>query len=69
VFAHEDWEGRNNWLNNYRPDGGHELKFDFPYNPKVTNTSDAVDEAKKYINATITQLFYTTNMVHDLFYR
>jgi len=28
-----------------------------------------MDEAQKYINATITQLFYTTNMVHDLYYR
>lgn len=45
------------------------MAFDFPYDPQVTNTSDALDEAKKYINATVTQLFYTTNMVHDLYYR
>jgi extracellular elastinolytic metalloproteinase len=69
VFAHEDWAGRNDWLDNYRPDGGKDMEFDFSYNPKLTNTTDALDEAKKYINATITQLFYTTNMVHDLYYR
>ena len=69
VFAHEDWEGRNNWLNNYRPDAGSDMVFDYTYNPKKTDTEDALDEAKKYINATVTQLFYTTNMIHDLYYR
>ncbi|KAI0699520.1 Fungalysin metallopeptidase-domain-containing protein [Cerioporus squamosus] len=69
VFAHEDWEGRNNWINNYRPDAGSAKAFDFKYDPKETDPEDALDEAKKYINATVTQLFYTTNMVHDLFYR
>ena len=28
-----------------------------------------MDEAQKYINATVAQLFYTSNMVHDLYYR
>jgi len=69
VFAHEDWEGRNNYLNNYRPDGGEDLVFDFKYAPKKTEKEDALEEAQKYINATVTQLFYTTNMVHDLYYR
>jgi extracellular elastinolytic metalloproteinase len=45
------------------------MNFDYKYNPKVTDGPDALDEAKKYINATITQLFYTSNMVHDLYYR
>ncbi|KAI0667448.1 Fungalysin metallopeptidase-domain-containing protein [Trametes maxima] len=69
VFAHEDWEGRNNWVNNYRPDAGPSKVFDFPYGPKKTDTQDALEEAQKYINATITQLFYTSNLVHDLYYR
>ena len=69
MFAHENWGGQNNWLHNYRPDGGDEMFFNYPYNPKTTDKSDSLDEAKKYINATITQLFYTSNLVHDLYYR
>jgi len=69
VFAHENWEGRNAYLSNYRPDGGEDLNFDYVYNPKPTTSEDALEEAKKYVNATITQLFYTSNMVHDLYYR
>ena len=69
VFAHENWDGRNAYLSNYRPDGGEDLKFDFVYNPQPTTGQDALEEARKYINATVTQLFYTSNMVHDLYYR
>ncbi|OBZ72764.1 Extracellular metalloproteinase [Grifola frondosa] len=70
VFAHENWEGRNNWESNYRPDAGVSMKFDFAYKPKQTDSSaDALDEAHKYINASVTQLFYTSNLVHDLYYR
>jgi len=69
VFAHENWEGRNAWVNNYRPDAGVDMVFNFTYNPKETERADSLDEAKKYINATITQLFFTSNLVHDLFYR
>ncbi|KAH8981252.1 extracellular elastinolytic metallo proteinase [Lactarius akahatsu] len=56
VFAHENWEGKNRWLHNYRPDGGDDLVFNYPYDPE-------------YINATVTQLFYMSNLVHDLYYR
>ncbi|CAL1702728.1 unnamed protein product [Somion occarium] len=69
VFAHENWEGRNAWVTNYRPDAGESLNFNFTYHPKETNRTDSMDEAKKYINTTITQLFYTGNMIHDLYYR
>ncbi|KAI0051287.1 extracellular elastinolytic metallo proteinase [Auriscalpium vulgare] len=69
VFAHENWEGQSSWLHNYRPDGGKGLEFDYTYDPKPTNRTDSLDEAKKYINATVTQLFYTTNLIHDLYYR
>ncbi|KAI9464402.1 extracellular elastinolytic metallo proteinase [Russula earlei] len=69
VIAHENWDGHLNWLYNYRPDGGKHMIFNFPYNPKPTETTDSLDEAKKYINTTVTQLFYTSNLVHDLYYR
>ncbi|KZT65702.1 hypothetical protein DAEQUDRAFT_716139 [Daedalea quercina L-15889] len=69
VFAHENWEGRNEWEYNYRPDAGESMVFNFTYTPKKTDREDALDEAKKYINATVAQLFYTSNLVHDLFYR
>ena len=69
MFAHENWEGQAGWLNNYRPDGGEHMVFDYTYDPKRTNESDSLDEAKKYINTTVTQLFYTSNLVHDLYYR
>ncbi|KAJ2917283.1 hypothetical protein MD484_g3107, partial [Candolleomyces efflorescens] len=69
VFAQENWEGQNAYINNYRPDGGAEKVFDFEYAPKETERADALEEAKKYINATVTQLFYTSNLVHDLYYR
>ncbi|KII84797.1 hypothetical protein PLICRDRAFT_45604 [Plicaturopsis crispa FD-325 SS-3] len=69
VFAHEDWEGRNAWVDNYRPDAGESLEFDYKYAPKDTDSSEALEEAQKYINATVTQLFYTSNLVHDLYYR
>ncbi|KAG6885176.1 hypothetical protein C0993_005260 [Termitomyces sp. T159_Od127] len=69
VFAQENWEGRNAYKDNYRPDGGKHKVFDYQYSPKETDSDAALAEAKKYINNTITQLFYTTNMVHDLYYR
>ncbi|KAI0077985.1 hypothetical protein K474DRAFT_986387 [Panus rudis PR-1116 ss-1] len=69
VFAHENWRGANDWVTNYRPDAGASRNFTYEYNPKQTAREDAQDEAKKYINATITQLFYTGNMIHDLYYR
>jgi extracellular elastinolytic metalloproteinase len=69
VFAHENWEGRNSWVDNYRPDAGASLNFSYAYDPRETGSEDALREAKGYINATVTQLFYTSNMVHDLFYR
>lgn len=69
VFAHENWEGENAWVSNYRPDGGSDLEFDFEYDPQVTEKADALKEAKKWIDTAVTQLFYTSNLVHDLYYR
>lgn len=69
VFAHENWDGRSSFISNYRPDGGEDLKFHYDYSPLSTPREDALEEARKYINASVTQLFYTSNMVHDLYYR
>ncbi|KAG8689399.1 Fungalysin/Thermolysin Extracellular metalloproteinase 5 [Ceratobasidium sp. 395] len=65
VFAHENWEGRNNWISNYRPDGSEELDFKFKYGAKEGTEKNP----KEYIDLAVTQLFYTSNMVHDLYYR
>ncbi|KAG8846517.1 Fungalysin/Thermolysin Extracellular metalloproteinase 5 [Serendipita sp. 411] len=67
VYAHEDWAGRNDWLDNYRPDGGKDLVFDYDYELHMKNGSWA--SPKSYINLTITQLFYTVNKIHDIYYR
>lgn len=68
VFAQENWEGQNAYINNYRPDTSSK-EFHYEYDPQETEKPDAMDEAQKYINTTITQLFYTSNLVHDLYYR
>ncbi|KAF9039107.1 extracellular elastinolytic metallo proteinase [Panaeolus papilionaceus] len=69
VFAQENWEGRNGFVDNYRPDAGSDKAFDYTYDPQETEKPDAMDEAQKYINATVTQLFYTCNEIHDFYYR
>ncbi|KAF8315785.1 Fungalysin metallopeptidase-domain-containing protein [Cantharellus anzutake] len=65
VFAHENWEGANNWIENYRPDA-QDLNFDYKYG---TKKNEPASDPKDYVNLTVTQLFYTANKVHDLFYR
>ncbi|KAF8634115.1 hypothetical protein AX17_004282 [Amanita inopinata Kibby_2008] len=74
VFAQENWEGLNHFIQNQRPQivnaaGDHELKFYYDYDPQDGPEIDPLDVAHAYINATVTQLFYTTNMVHDIYYR
>ncbi|KAG9312510.1 Fungalysin metallopeptidase-domain-containing protein [Chiua virens] len=70
VFTHENWEGRNGWMYNERPLAGPDSQFAYPYSPEpADNQIDSMEQAKAHINATVTQLFYTSNMVHDLFYR
>lgn len=69
ILAQENWQGANRFVDNYRPDGGEDGVFDFKYDPQETDKQDALAEAKSYINATVTQLFYTSNLVHDLYYR
>ncbi|KAF8317375.1 hypothetical protein DL93DRAFT_2226339 [Clavulina sp. PMI_390] len=67
VFAHENWEGANAWVDNYRPEADGDMVFDYAYGPKRSGDSNV--PPKDYVNATITQLFYTSNMYHDLVYR
>ncbi|CUA67209.1 Extracellular metalloproteinase 4 [Rhizoctonia solani] len=66
VFAQENWKGyKEQWISNYRPEGGRTLAFNFEY--------DAADGSNNnhtsYVDLSVTQLFYTSNMVHDLYYR
>ena len=65
VFTHEGWLGHNNWVNNYRPDTDAGKAFDFKYKPKDTSTDNGLKDAQKYIDATVTLSFYTSNLVHD----
>jgi extracellular elastinolytic metalloproteinase len=69
VFAQENWQGQNAYLHNGRPQAESSSVYDFEYNPRKSDSSEAMDVAKHYINATVTQLFYTNNMIHDLYYR
>jgi len=70
VFAQENWEGLNAFVSNYRPDAGQDKNFTFKYSPRDRESPDSrMREARDHINATVTQLFYTTNMFHDLMYR
>lgn len=62
AFAHEDWEGQSNWLHNWRPLNS-SMTFDYEY-----GEYDGL-RPKEYIDMAVTQLFYTTNMYHDLLYR
>ncbi|CAE6458105.1 unnamed protein product [Rhizoctonia solani] len=62
VLAQENWKGSaNEWISNYRPEGGKNLDFNFEYKPD--------GDYKNYVDLSITQLFYTSNMLHDLYYR
>ncbi|KAJ3086292.1 Fungalysin/Thermolysin Extracellular metalloproteinase 5 [Quaeritorhiza haematococci] len=60
VYTHENLDGRYEWVNNYRPNGGSELNFDFPVNLKK--------QPSTYLDAAITNLFYWNNIIHDLYY-
>jgi hypothetical protein len=59
VLAQEDAAGRNR--NNPRPDAGPALVFDFPI--------DLTQEPASYRDAATVNLFYWSNVLHDLFYR
>ncbi|KAI6127150.1 extracellular elastinolytic metallo proteinase [Pisolithus sp. B1] len=75
VFAQENWDGRYQWIYNHRaeissyPDDS-SSSYSFHYDPVPLHDEDAeMEQARAYIDATVTQLFYTSNMFHDLVYR
>ncbi|KAG9008698.1 Fungalysin/Thermolysin Extracellular metalloproteinase 5 [Tulasnella sp. JGI-2019a] len=68
VQAQENWEGRNGWYEGGRPNGNDNGTFVFTWGASDKHAGDTV-EPKSYIDLAVTQLFYTTNMVHDLYYR
>ncbi|KFZ19247.1 hypothetical protein V501_00743 [Pseudogymnoascus sp. VKM F-4519 (FW-2642)] len=57
-IAQANYDGDNSWTNDYRPDAPG-AKFEYGYSLAETNP-------KKYIDASVTQLFYTANMYHDM---
>jgi extracellular elastinolytic metalloproteinase len=62
IIAHEDWEGRDNFLHNYRP-VNENATYVYEYGEPLGLAP------KEYIDFVVTQLFYTSNMYHDLLYR
>ncbi|KAI9046463.1 hypothetical protein LZ554_009212 [Drepanopeziza brunnea f. sp. 'monogermtubi'] len=60
-IAQANFEGDGSYVNDFRPDGGASGIFDFPYSPATT-------DAESYAAASAAQLFYTSNMIHDLYY-
>ncbi|WP_020537966.1 M36 family metallopeptidase [Lewinella cohaerens] len=60
VHAYLDAENINS-SNNDEPDGTDDLLFDFYFDPS--------DEPENMQESGVTQLFYTNNMMHDIFYR
>ncbi len=58
VFAYEDRDADNN--PGFSPDGGPNLVFDYPYNLN--------QPAPGYQDASVTNLFYWNNLMHDVWY-
>lgn len=55
----------NSFERNYRPSGGADMEFAFPLHwPKAGHSLDPAS----YINASVTELFYTSNELHDFFW-
>ncbi|KAJ2226557.1 hypothetical protein GGF40_002552 [Coemansia sp. RSA 1286] len=59
VFAQSNPDGGYQWQHNFRPTSA-ERVFDYGL--------DLKSQPSSYIEAAITQLFYTNNFMHDLFY-
>ncbi len=59
VYAYDDLDGNNN-TSGYSPDGGDSLLFDFPLNFNNAPVQN--------IDASITNLFYWNNLMHDVWY-
>ncbi|KAJ2847797.1 hypothetical protein IWW36_003671 [Coemansia brasiliensis] len=59
VWAQNNPLGGNGWKNNHRPDA-QDGKFEYDL--------DLTQQPSSYVDAAITQLFYTNNIMHDLSY-
>ncbi|MBQ4818828.1 T9SS-dependent M36 family metallopeptidase [Aquimarina sp. MMG016] len=59
VIVYEDFNGNNG--TGRQADGGASLQFDFPYDPNGV--------VANHENASITNLFYVNNVVHDVWYQ
>ncbi|KFX87633.1 hypothetical protein O988_09343 [Pseudogymnoascus sp. VKM F-3808] len=57
-IAQANYDGDDDYLNDYRPDAPG-AKFEYPF-------SLAETDPKQYADASVTQLFYTANVYHDL---
>ena len=56
IWAYEDRQAGDVSLGN-EPDGGADLQFDFPYSP--------TDTIEQILDASVVNLFYVTNFMHD----
>ena len=62
VYAKEDDEGDGSLSGtDYSPDGGSDLNFDFQ--------ADLDQQPADYMDASLTNLFYINNMMHDIWYK
>ena len=59
AIAQTNPSGGTTYLNNYRPSGGSSNNYVFPFTTSSTPPTS-------YVDASVTQLFYTSNMYHDL---
>lgn len=60
-IAQANYEGDSAYLNDYRPTSATSI-FSYPFTLAQT-------QPRSYADASITQLFYTANMYHDLLYK
>ena len=61
AIAQSNTDGGTDYLSNYRPDSS-SLAFEYDYDTSMTDPDD-------YVDASITQLFYTSNKYHDVVYK
>ena len=59
VYASEDMDANN--IPGNQPDGGANLIFDYPYDPTA--------KVMKFQDASLTNLFYVNNVMHDVWYK
>ncbi|GAA6004401.1 hypothetical protein JCM10207_000710 [Rhodosporidiobolus poonsookiae] len=65
VMAQDNPSGGGS-ANGFRANGGRDMVFDFPIHMTKAGTPL---EPSSYINASVSELFYTNNEIHDLYYR